>query len=190
MSDGVLSKPTATQGMALVARRADLGEEAGGGDLLAPLRALRGYFGRRANHQDVEDLVQDAALRLHARATGPGEAIAHPGGYVMRVARSVLADRHRSQTSHAHTLHEPLEDRHHPVEEISPERVVAAREELAQVIAALTDLPERTRQAFVLHRFEEMTYPQIARHMGISVSAVEKHIMRAMHKLMARMQDI
>lgn len=161
----------------------------GVGDLLAPLRLLRGYFGRRAPRQEVEDLVQDVALRLHARTIGAGEAIAHPGGYVLTVARSVLADRHRAESSRSHALHETLEDRHHPVEVLSPERVVAARQELAQVMQMLHDLPERTRQAFVLHRFEETTYPQIARHMGISVSAVEKHIMRAMRKLTARMQD-
>ena len=51
------------------------------------------------------------------------------------------------------------------------------------LLAAMEDLPARTREAFVLHRFEEMQYAAIAGHMGISVSAVEKHIMRAIRRL-------
>ena len=36
---------------------------------------------------------------------------------------------------------------------------------------------------FVLHRFEEMTYPAIAQCLHISVSAVEKQIMNALRLL-------
>ena len=44
-------------------------------------------------------------------------------------------------------------------------------------------LPERTRDVFMLHRFEQMSYPEIARAFGISVSAVEKHIIKALRRL-------
>ena len=35
----------------------------------------------------------------------------------------------------------------------------------------------------ILRRLENLTYPQIARRLGISVSAVEKHMVRAMTAL-------
>jgi DNA-directed RNA polymerase specialized sigma24 family protein len=44
-------------------------------------------------------------------------------------------------------------------------------------------MPVRTQEIFLLHRFEEMTYPAIAAALGISVSAVEKHIMIALRLL-------
>lgn len=51
------------------------------------------------------------------------------------------------------------------------------------MLAALDALPPRARTVVILRRFENLTYPQIARRMGISVSAVEKHMVRAMAAL-------
>ena len=51
------------------------------------------------------------------------------------------------------------------------------------MVQALKTLPPRTRQAFILHRFEEMTYVSIARQMGITTISVGKLIKRALRKL-------
>ena len=53
---------------------------------------------------------------------------------------------------------------------------------------AIDALPARTRDVFVLHRFEEMSGTRIAVALGLSVSAVEKHIMRALQNLHARLK--
>jgi RNA polymerase sigma factor (sigma-70 family) len=150
-------------------------------DLSRHLSAVRRFLMKRAPIGEVDDLVQDVALRMQTRrATGTIENI---DGYLFQVAQSVLTDRGRRDTVRHRAAHDSLEDFHHPVEDRSPERVLQGKEHLAQLIAAMGDLPERTRQAFVLHRFEEMSYAAIARHMGISVSAVEKHIMKAIKQL-------
>ncbi len=36
----------------------------------------------------------------------------------------------------------------------------------------------------MLHRFEEMSYPEIAERLSISVSAVEKHMMKALRRVL------
>ena len=41
-------------------------------------------------------------------------------------------------------------------------------------------LSPRTKDIFLMHRLYDMSYAQIAAHLGISVSAVEKHIASAM----------
>jgi RNA polymerase sigma-70 factor (ECF subfamily) len=84
-------------------------------------------------------------------------------------------------------VHESLEEIHHPIEDLTPERVLLDREALEVVVAAIADLPSRTRDVFVLHRFEEMTCGNIATLLGISVSAVEKHIMKALRYLHGRL---
>jgi RNA polymerase sigma-70 factor (ECF subfamily) len=76
------------------------------------------------------------------------------------------------------------------VEEVSPERVLLAREQIAMVRMVLERLPERVRAAFVLHRFEELGYAEIAKRLGVSVSSIEKYISQALKELTAaRMRD-
>lgn len=123
-------------------------------------------------------------MRLLAREAG---LIGNLQAYLFRVAASVLADRARRRAVRATDLHQELQEWDHPVEDISPERVLLGQEAVRAMVAAIETLPPRTRDAFVLHRFEEVTYGAIAARMGISVSAVEKHIMRAMRHLADRL---
>lgn len=153
-------------------------------DPVAPLLpAVRRFLAKRAAPVEVDDLVQEVALRMHVRHDD--RPIDNLEGYVFQVARSVLTDHARRDRVRARGQHVPLEEFHHPVEVCSPERVLDSKERLQRLVAAVGTLPERTRQAFVLHRFEDMSYAAIARHMGISVSAVEKHIMKAIRILVA-----
>jgi RNA polymerase sigma-70 factor (ECF subfamily) len=65
----------------------------------------------------------------------------------------------------------------------SQDRELIGKIRLGAALDVIKAMPDRRRNIFVLHRFEEMTYNEIARHMGISVSAVEKHIMAALRAL-------
>lgn len=147
------------------------------------LPTVRRYLTRRVASTEVDDLVQDVAIRLHSRRTT--DAIANPAAYLFQVAHSVVTDHARRNQVRHRSAHLTLEEDHHPVEVCSPERVLQGKEDLARLVAAIGELPDRTKQAFVLHRFEEMSYAAIAGHLGISVSAVEKHIMKAIRILTA-----
>src|SRR5262249_16307963 len=68
-------------------------------------------------------------------------------------------------------------------EEMSPERVLGYEQELERVLAALQQLPERTRDVLLLTRLELMRQTEVAEMFAISVSAVEKHIARALAHL-------
>jgi RNA polymerase sigma-70 factor (ECF subfamily) len=65
---------------------------------------------------------------------------------------------------------------------------VGARQELHAATLALLRLPERTRTVFILRRLEGMRFHEIASHLGISVSAVEKHMVRAIHQLSVELE--
>lgn len=162
--------------------RAVLAEEAG------PVRRwLTGYFRRRIrNEAEVEDLVQDVFARIAARDSL--EPVQNLGGYVARTASSVLADRGRRRETRRADLHVAFDSDLHADEEIDPERVLSGREELHAATAALLSLPERTRTVFVLRRLEGYRHRDIAEHLGISVSAVEKHMVKAIRHLAGEME--
>jgi RNA polymerase sigma factor (sigma-70 family) len=150
-------------------------------------RWLIRYFGRRVrNDAEVEDMVQDVFARIAARE-GP-EPVEHLGGYILKTASSVLADWARRSSSRAGRHHVALDPDLHGGDEIDPARILEGKEELHAATAALLGLPERTRTVFILHRLEGQRYRDIATRLGISVSAVEKHMVRAIHHLSSEME--
>ncbi|HEY8508984.1 MAG TPA: RNA polymerase sigma factor [Steroidobacteraceae bacterium] len=144
--------------------------------------ALHRFFRRRlSNPAEVEDCVQEVFLRL-ARHENI-ESIDNAHAYVFQTAANILRDRGRMTLTRRTRDHEPFEDAIHGSEHISPERVIIARQSVAVLKAALLRLPERTQAVFVLHRFEGLRYGEIARRLGLSMSAVEKHMMKAMRHI-------
>jgi RNA polymerase sigma-70 factor (ECF subfamily) len=162
--------------------RSKLAEEAG------PVRRwLIRYFRRRIqDYAEIEDMVQDVFTRMVAR--DDLSPVEHLGGYVMKTASSVLADRARHRASHGAGLHVALDTELHGEDEVDPARILGAEQDLHAVTAALLGLPERTRTVFILRRLEAQPFRDIARHLGISVSAVEKHMIRAINHLALEME--
>lgn len=155
--------------------------------LLTELRpALIGYFRRRCgNTAEAEDLAQDVILRAlsHARWTSVEEA----KGYIFQIAVNRWRERGRRKLTH---VIEVDDDEGHMLaasEEIALERIVAGEEELRKVVDALSELGERTRAVLVLCRFEQMKQADIAEKLGISVSAVEKHLVKGLAHVMRRL---
>lgn len=118
----------------------------------------------------AEDVVQEAFLKF--RSAAASRLLEEPVGYLYRVVRNLSVDGRRRLS---------LEDRHvsggvevsaaEVSEDLpSPEQVVIARQDLDRVMAAMAELPERTRIALEMHRFGDCTLQEIAAHFGISVS--------------------
>jgi RNA polymerase sigma factor (sigma-70 family) len=138
---------------------------------------LRRYFARRAPTADIDDLVQDVFLNLQsARLRTP---IADVERYLFTVAHHALVNLRRYRTVRRSALHDRLDDSPEPSNELSPERIVAGRQEFARMVKAVEALPPRARDAFRLHRFEELTYAVIADRMGISRDSVKELLQRA-----------
>jgi RNA polymerase sigma-70 factor (ECF subfamily) len=71
----------------------------------------------------------------------------------------------------------------------SPERAAVARADARASMKAIQALPERTRRAFVMSRFEGKSYGEIAAELGVSVSSVEKYIIAALTALREAVAD-
>lgn len=143
---------------------------------------LRRYFLRHmGQREDAEDMVQDVFSRLiRSQST---EQIENPQAYLFRIASNLLRDKRRRDLVRQSDFHEPYDELHHPYEDISPERVLIGKQELERLKKLILKLPPRVKAAFILHRFEGLTYKEIAKALGISVSAVEKSMMTAIARL-------
>ncbi|SEI83062.1 RNA polymerase sigma-70 factor, ECF subfamily [Sphingobium sp. AP50] len=155
-------------------------------DLIPFIPALRSYFVRKTGNLNiVDDLVQDVMLRILARRST--DQIDNPEAYLFRTAANVLRDKARRDSVRKVEMQKNLTESDHPVEECSPDRVIVAREEILRVAAALQELPERTRDIFLMKRFEGLSHAEIAARVGLSVSGIEKQIAKAVAHLARRM---
>lgn len=149
--------------------------------LLANRAALLKFLlARRVPPDEAEDLLQELYVKLESQPIGP---VAHPQAYLYRMADNLLLDRRYSATRRAGReeawvmaqsgTNLGTDDRP------SAEQALLARERLAIVATALGELPERTLLVFRMFRIDEVPQKAIAAQLGISVSAVEKHLQKA-----------
>lgn len=155
-------------------------------DRLRP--SLMGFFRRRlGDASEAEDLTQEVFLRLLCRR---GIAtIEDIQGYAFETASNVLTDWARKRSVRRANTHESFDQARHGGEEISCDRVVIARQTLDHLCDALFELSERGREVFILRKLEGLPYREIASQIGISVSAVEKHMIRNTAHVMQRVSD-
>ena len=117
----------------------------------------------------AEDIVSETFLRVwDSSATLRIETVR---GYLLTIARNVfLHDLRRKRKYY------PLEDSH--TEQSSVVREFESKDSLRDALSALQTLPEIDRAALLLHAEEGVSYEEIARILGLSLSAVKVKIYR------------
>jgi len=133
--------------------------------------------------QNAEDHLHAAFLRLqqYSRAN----VVDNPVGFLLRTAVNLSTDGHRQdqvRNEHASQIAGRLQ-----LNNLAPlqDEVLEAHRLLEAVRIALAELTPRTREVFLMHRLEGLKYREIAERLGITMSAVEKHIAKgALHLLM------
>jgi RNA polymerase sigma factor (sigma-70 family) len=158
-------------------------------------RPLISFFLRRVRDSaEAEDLTQQAFLRL-MNAVQRGE-VENVESFLFTIAGNLVRDHYRRSVRRSadstlsvdaeliDTLAQEM------VEDRSPERVLIGKQTIADVLQALDELGERTRDIFILFRLENMKQRDIAALYGISQSTVEKHVARAvLHLATQRRSD-
>lgn len=133
---------------------------------------------RGRTREEAEDLIHDAFLRVKVYCDEGGE-VREPEAFLVRTVLNLSRDAHAREHRHLYVT-EPVEELGLADPDPGPDEVLAAQQRLEQLKRALDAVNPRTRQVFFLHRLEGLSYAQIADHFDISVSAVEKHIAKAM----------
>lgn len=143
--------------------------------LFVKLRRLLRSRGRSAD--DTDDLIQEAFLRLQMYRRE--REVREPEAFLVRTALNLSINAARQRRSHGIHVSQDLEASTIIDPTPSPDEVVAAQERLQRLRAGIETLNPRTREVLLLHRIEGYSQAQIAARLGITVSAVEKHIAKA-----------
>jgi len=142
------------------------------------------YFLRRGLVMEAaEDCAQETFARIFQ---ADGSRIEKPEAYLFTIAASVLTDRARRAGVRRERAHVPIENLSPVSEEPTPARVFEGKEALMRLSAILGELPPRTREMFLLSRLDGLSYTQLAARYGVTVSAVEKQMMKAIAHLNRR----
>lgn len=130
------------------------------------------------------DLCQELFIRLWRRRDVQVENLDQ---YMMRSARNLAIDHLRTQNTQFKAepflVSEDIQTRQSMLEDAED-----ASRELDKIEEILRKLPERTRHIFLLNRIHGLSYTEIASTLDLSVSAVEKHMMRALQACKRRQQ--
>jgi RNA polymerase sigma factor (sigma-70 family) len=151
-------------------------------------RTLVRRIGKRiAPGQDAEDLLHSAYIRLHEQRERTH--VENEAGFLVKTAVNISIDewRRRKLLGDSHD-----DDAVQAVADPAPrqDEVFAHRVRLEQVRECLAALSPRTREVFLMHRVDGLKYREIATQLGISQSAVEKHIAKAVLSLMNGTEDL
>jgi RNA polymerase sigma factor (sigma-70 family) len=140
------------------------------------------FFRKRTRDTaEVQDLVQQVFLRLAQYSEV--DRIRNADGFIFQTASNTLKDHFRNSAVRNRFIKEQTEVGAASGSDFSPERVLLGRESIARLADALRQLPERTRDVFMLRCFEGLKHAEIARLQKVSVRAVEKHMERALAHL-------
>lgn len=151
-------------------------------------RDLLRFAARLVGDRDSgEEVVQNAYLRLAGRSS-QAVAIEHPKTYAFAAARTAAID--FTARRHAEWLYRvDIEELDALAVSGDPEGALHHRRRIIRLAVLLNELPAACQTAFVMNKLEGRGHREIAAHLGVSVSMVEKHILRALIHCRDLMRD-
>lgn len=141
---------------------------------------LRFLRARLHSEADAREAAQEAYVRL-LQLDDPGQ-LSFLRAYLFRIAANVATDLLRRRAVQSRAQQDSLFFDSEPA---TQERALAAREQLAAVEVALSELPPRCREAFLLSRREGWASARIAAHLGVTDRMVRLYLVRALEHLEA-----
>ena len=154
---------------------------------------MRFFTLRLRSDAAAEDLVQEIYVRLARVADDT--PIENAQAYLYRLGSNLMLEQIRGQRrsaardtawgeSQTMTL-----GQEQVADQAAADEVVAARQRLAAVVRAVGELPPRTQEVFRLHKLEGLSHTETAARLGVSRSAVEKHMITVLKHLALRLAE-
>lgn len=136
------------------------------------------------NKDFAYDIVQDTferAISFQNKTT-----IVNKRAFLYKLAKNIIIDDVRKKQKIKEI---PYEENIYSFKHDETEEIVLAEDRQMHLIKELNKLPLKRKEAFVLHIIEGYSREEIANIMGISISAVAKHISRASIELKAKIKE-
>ncbi len=151
---------------------------------------VRAHYGRLCNfayrfvrsRDAAEDVVQEVFVRLWRQRDQFD--VRDPLPYLYRAVRNRLVTCRRAELVRERWRTSVAREHVHAVDAGSELELAELRRALARAVEAL---PERCRVIFTMSREQDLSYPEIARSLGISVKTVETQMGRALKALRTKL---
>ncbi|MGH8145032.1 MAG: RNA polymerase sigma factor [Rhodanobacteraceae bacterium] len=143
---------------------------------------------RTANRQDAEEVAQESIVKLlryqFSKPVGEWRLLLY------RIAVNAAHDKFR-EAQHRHADQQvAFDDQVVVAQGDSPEAFAARQQALEQVRGALLQLPSKCQRVCLLRLARGMTNAEIAKHCGISIKMVEKHLAKGLGTMRKRVGDL
>lgn len=149
---------------------------------------LFGYFAHKMlKPEDIEDLLQETfieAFKSEAKRT-----INSPKDYLFVVARNLMSKKFAKRAKMRTESIDAADFNHIASKDVSTDLDVHYKLKLKVLARCVDTLPDQCRRVFILKKFRGMSQKQIASHLNISTSTVERHITIALMRLNTLMAE-
>jgi RNA polymerase sigma factor (sigma-70 family) len=150
---------------------------------------FRYLTGLVSSPEDAAEMVQESYTRLLQHDdVAHLEAVSRT--YLFQIATNLARDHFRRRTTRHSASHFDVDEIEIADEMAGPEHGLAWEQTLGALKQGIKALPADTRRIFLLSRFRGRTYPQIARHLGVSTRTVERKMREAMQALAERLGEL
>lgn len=143
-------------------------------------RQLAAFVRRRVGADDADDIVQEAFVRL---LKADVDELRYPRTYLFSIAINLIADaRRKDKRMGPHFYYYSSDDRSDASLEfplnLNPREISDSMVETIFVQDRIRALPEKCRAAFLMHRLEGLTYPEIADRLSLSLRTIKRIMAR------------
>ena len=149
--------------------------------------AVRRWLARsRVPADQIDDFIQEAYCKLSALQSV--DHIQRADAYFFQTVRSLVTQKIRQARIVSIETFTEIESLPVLSDDPSPERIVAARRELAEVLRLIGELPARCRQVVQLRKVEGLSQKEISLRLGITETMVENDVVKGMRLISAALK--
>ncbi|MCB1148100.1 MAG: RNA polymerase sigma-70 factor, partial [Leptospiraceae bacterium] len=139
------------------------------------IQAIRNFLYFKTGSQEMaEDLAQDTFVKLWENRKGIDKRTVK--AYLYTIANNLAINQLKRNQLNFKFQNQVFEYS----EKANPQFLMEMKEYEQKLTRVLEQMPEGSREVFLMNRLEDLKYREIAENLGISVKAVEKRMSKAL----------